>query len=295
MLSAPPATGPRASADSRGRGPAPYALDLEDFHTAEQPDDESGRLANALAGRIESTVLPGAAFLTAASRSIAEAYGESYALAPPLTINNTFPLPAEPPSVAPTPGPGLRLYWFSQTVGPGRGLEEAVRSIGLADIPAELHLRGRPSPGYLESLTALASEVAPRLGVVRHAPAAPDAMVPLAHGYDVGLALEPGTPRNNGLALSNKAFTYMLAGVAVAFTDTPGQRSLARDLGEGALLYAPGDVEALAAGLRRWADDREALGRARATAWEAARRRWHWEHPEERGVLLEAVAKVLGR
>ena len=87
----------------------------------------------------------------------------------------------------------------------------------------------------------------------------------------------------------------MLAGLAVVFTDTPGQRRLAIDLGEGAILYPPGDVAALAAGLTRWASDKDLLGRARAAAWQAARRRWHWEHREERGALLDARGGSAGQ
>src|SRR5204862_5195614 len=71
----------------------PYALDLEDFHSAEQPDTRSGRLASTVVGRIEATVLPGAAFLTASSRAIAEAYADTYAIASPVTVHNTFQLP----------------------------------------------------------------------------------------------------------------------------------------------------------------------------------------------------------
>lgn len=274
---------------------APYALDLEDFHTAVEDDDEAGRIVHALLRRIEAAILPDADFLTAASTPIAEAYGAEYGLSPPVTVRNTFPLPAAPPLLEPNPGRGLRLYWFSQTIGAGRGVEDAVRAMGRAGLTGELHLRGRASPSYLEALERLAKSVAPALALVHHALTLPDAMVDSCRGYDVGLALEREPPRNRALCLTNKAFTYMLGGLAVAFTDTPGQRPLARDLGEGALLYAPGDVEALAAGLRRWAEDRVALLRAKVAAWEAARRRWHWEHPEERGALLETVAKVLGR
>ena len=99
----------------------PYALDLEDFHSAEREDSGAGRLANALAERVERAVLPGAAFLTAASGSITSAYTAKYGVRP-VTINNTWALPTKPPNVAPSPGEGLRLYWFSQTIGPGRGL-----------------------------------------------------------------------------------------------------------------------------------------------------------------------------
>jgi hypothetical protein len=85
----------------------------------------------------------------------------------------------------------------------------------------------------------------------------------------------------------------MLAGLAVVFTDTPGQRPLAEDLGNAALLYSPGNVAALAAGLKRWAEDKQQLLAAKHSAWDAACRRWHWHHDEERGALLQAVENVL--
>jgi hypothetical protein len=114
-------------------------------------------------------------------------------------------------------------------------------------------------------------------------------------GHDVGLTLEQGHVLNRALCLGNKALIYVLAGLALAISDTPGQRPLALGLGEGAVLYRPGDVPALAAGLKRWAQDKALLARARALVWQAASERWHWEHPEERGALLGAVARVLDR
>jgi glycosyltransferase involved in cell wall biosynthesis len=241
-----------------------------------------------LAERIERAVLPDAAFLTASSSAIAAAYADKYGVHP-IPVHNTFPLPSRAPSLEPGEGPSLRLYWFSQTIGTGRGLEDAVRAMGLANIPGELHLRGRAISEYADGLRRLAAKSAPRLKVCCHEPAPPDTMVDCCRGFDAGLAVEPGFSLNNRLALSNKAFTYMLAGLAVVMTDTSGQLPLARDLGEGAIVYSPGDIEALAAGLTRWAGDKMLLARAKATAWEAARRRWHWEHPEDCGALLAAV------
>jgi homoserine O-acetyltransferase len=49
----------------------PYALDLEDFHTAELEDAPGTRFRHSLIGRIERDVLPGAAFITAAIRCTA--------------------------------------------------------------------------------------------------------------------------------------------------------------------------------------------------------------------------------
>lgn len=270
----------------------PYALDLEDFHSAEQDSNPEADLSHALAERIERDILPGAAFLTAGSRAMADAYRDKYGVNP-ITIHNTFPLPDREPDFSRAPGEALRLYWFSQTIGVGRGLEDVIKAIGLANISAELHVRGNPVTGYLESLQRLAADAAPSLQLIYHEPASPARMIELCRSYDIGLAVEPGFSFNNKIALSNKAFTYMLAGLAVVFTDTPGQRPLALDLGNAALLYQPGDVAALAAGLKRWADDKELLGAAKMAAWKSAKRRWHWQHDSERGALLQVVRNVL--
>jgi glycosyltransferase involved in cell wall biosynthesis len=118
-------------------------------------------------------------------------------------------------------------------------------------------------------------------------------MVDLARGYDVGLALDHGSSRNRQLCLPNKAFTYILAGIPVVMADTPGQHALGVDLGRGAALVRPGDVDALAAVLARWAGEPAALDCAKRTAWDAASRRWHWEHESERGTLYHLVREAL--
>jgi hypothetical protein len=281
-----------AVAEAARRAKVPYALDLEDFHSAEQDDSAATRCSHALAERIERAVLGGAAFLTAGSPAIAAAYADTYGVRP-IPVHNTFPLPAQAPDLAPTMGDGLRLYWFSQTVGPRRGLEDAVQAMGRGGIPGELHLRGEVAAEYFESLIQLAAAAAPALKIVHHTPAPADSMVDLCAGYDVGLSLEQGHVRSRSLCLTNKAFVYMLGGLAVAFTSTPGQQPLAEDLAEGAVTCPPGDVAGLAAALARWAQDRVLLCRARAAAWAAAERRWHWEHPADRGALLGAVGRVV--
>jgi glycosyltransferase involved in cell wall biosynthesis len=280
-----------AAAAARRVG-VPYALDLEDFHTGEQPPDA---FMTSVVERVERDILPGAAFLTTASEAIARAYEEKYRVKP-IAINNTFPLPpgAPPPPVADDSG-SLKLYWFSQTIGPNRGLEDVVKAAGLAGVPIELHLRGSPIVAYLEQFRSDAARLAPLMKLVIHAPAPPDEMIRLCYGYDVGLALEQPDPRrrNTDLALSNKVFTYMLGGLALAMTNTGGQRALAARLATAAVRYDPGDVEVLAQGLLRWATDRPALERAKRAAWDAASARWHWEHDEERGALLKAVAATV--
>jgi glycosyltransferase involved in cell wall biosynthesis len=275
---------------ARGMG-TPYALDLEDFHSAETLGPEAPFI-DALATRVERDALRDAVFATASSEAIAEAYRERYDVGAAV-VHNTFPLPAQAPDFTRADPAVLRIYWFSQTIGPGRGLDQAVAALGRSGVTAELVVRGRPHDGYLDSLRRLAAAEAPQLTLVHQPPAAPDAMVDLARGYDVGLALDYGAPLNRTLCMTNKAFIYVLAGVAVAMFDTPGQHDLAVDFGRAAALVPAGDVDALAGAFTRWAADPAALDCAKRTAWQAASRRWHWEHEAERGTLYRLVREVL--
>jgi hypothetical protein len=246
-----------------------------------------------LASSVEGWTLPSAQFLSAGSAAIASEYGRKYGVrASP--VHNTFSLPRRAPDFARRSPPGtLALYWFSQTIGAGRGLEDAVRAVGLAEVRGSLHLRGQAASGYLDSLRSLADAAAPRLSIVHHEPGPPADMIEMCRSYDVGLSLEQPTTRHRELCLTNKALTYPLAGLAQCMTDTAGHRELAHTLGDGAIVYRPGDVETLAAGLRQWADDSERLCAAKQSAWRAARDRWHWDHPCEKGALVSGILSAV--
>jgi len=275
-----------ATAAAAREAGVPFGVDFEDFHRGER-EGADGAVMNAIAARIESDVVADAACVTAAGSAIADEYGQACGVRP-LPINNTFPLPTQAPEFAAS-GDSLSLYWFSQTIGGSRGLEEVVRAIGLSGVPATLVLRGRPAAGFEDAMTALGAEVAPRLELRFAPPSAPDTMIDCCRGFDVGLAVEQPVVRNRELCLSNKVFTYMLGGLAVVLTDTPGQRPVARDLAEHALVYEAGHPEQLAEGLQRWHRNRTSLLAARRAAWAAACARWHWDHPSERPSLVSAI------
>ena len=276
-----------AVAEAADRLGTPYGLDLEDFHTGERsvPDQ-----LDVVAERVERLVLPGAAFLTTSSPMIADAYAEKYGRRP-RPIHNTFSLdlgqPSEPGARTP-----LRFYWFSQTLGPGRGLEDFIPAAGRARIAGELHLRAGVQQPYLRDLMRLTHD-APSMSLRLYEPAGPDTMVSLAQGYDLGLSGEEPTAINRRLCLGNKIFTYLAAGVPVLLSATPAQTRLGRDLGQAALVYEPGDIAGLAEQLSSLADDRTVRSQARCAARSAAAGRWHWEHPADRGALLDAVGAVV--
>jgi glycosyltransferase involved in cell wall biosynthesis len=282
-----------AAAEAGRRSGTPFGVDFEDFHCDEQ-DSEDDRLSNALGGPIMQLAANGASFVTAGSAAIARACADEFGIAA-MAINNVFPLPSVPP--ADREGQErreLRLYWFSQTIGRNRGLEDIVRAVGLVGRPTTLYLRGRAAAGYMSTLEQYSAQAAPSLRIEVLPPSAPDSMIDECRPFDVGISAEQGHVRNRQLNLPNKALTYPLAGLPVALTDTAGQRPLADDLGEGALLFAPGDAHCLAVSLGRIVDDPRAMSRAREASWEAARRRWHWEHPAERDALLATIGRAIG-
>lgn len=277
-----------ATAEAAASLKVPYAIDLEDFHSGELAGSNVDHV-HALAERVERAAISGARFVTAGSPLIAAAYAAKYS-AHPITIHNTFSL--TPTCDAHQADGPLRLYWFSQTIGAGRGLEDVIAAIGRAAMPAELHLRGRWAEGYERCLRAMQREAAPALVLVHHHPAPPDDMVRLSQAYDAGLSCEEPVVENHRLCLGNKIFTYLAAGTPVVMSRTPAQAALAADLGDAAITYDSGDAAGLAAALHAFAaPDRRLL--ARRAAWAAAERRWHWEHPLDRGALLAQVGAVV--
>jgi hypothetical protein len=278
-----------AAAEAAGSLGVPYGIDFEDFHAGEQEGDDTGALRNALAARVMKAAATGAAFVTSGSAAIAAACEQDLGVVS-TPIHNVFPLPSSPPRDT-RPDGTLRLYWFSQTIGPNRGLETVIAAAGLSGRRIELHLRGRLRADYLPSLRARTSAFR-GLQLHVHPLIDPDGLVESCQSYDVGVASEPGHPRNNDLALGNKACTYILAGLPVALTETTGQAPLIADLGAGALPFTPAQPERLAAALDALAEPAR-LQAARDAAWTAAIRRWHWEHEDERGRLLALASRAL--
>jgi glycosyltransferase involved in cell wall biosynthesis len=284
-----------AAALAAQKAGVPFAFDAEDFHRAETDYAIHDRgLATAIA-TIESQLLPRCAHVTAASPLIAGAYRQQYGIPLPATVLNTFPREEAPdPSRSiPPAGRTPSLYWFSQTIGPGRGLEAWIRVMARLARPCDLHLRGLPAPGFVDTLEILAEEVQFKGRLQFHPPAPPREMARLAAPFDLGLSLEQPTPLNRDLCLTNKVFTYLLAGIPQVMTPTRAQRDLAEELGCAALLLDPSDAAGSAAALDTYLADPIAQRTARDHAWHLGQSRFNWEIEQTR--LLETVGRALAR
>jgi glycosyltransferase involved in cell wall biosynthesis len=278
---------------------AKLGFDAEDFHRGEYPEVEKTAPLRALTAWVEEKYIPQCDYVTAASGGIADAYAEVLKIPRPIPILNVFSRD-EREGTTPAPelaserkGDGISLYWYSQVIGPDRGLGDALAAAGLLKPRVRLHVRGAwSSVDYRQAFERETRELGIEDRVHTLSPVSPVELIERAAQHDVGLALEPGDRLNNRLATSNKLFGYMVAGLAIAATDVEGQSQVLRPEQEAAFLYPPGDAQTLAAKLTTWLDNPQALARARQRSRSLAETRYCWEI--ESGKFLGLIAGVLG-
>jgi glycosyltransferase involved in cell wall biosynthesis len=271
-------------------------FDAEDFHS-EMIDQREMTPADTVVEQVEARYLPKFDYRTAAAPAIAQAYALKYRIEEPVCLLNVFPLSERPAKFRRTsPSGPLTLYWFSQTIGCGRGIEDAIQAMGmLRSQKIELYLHGTWAPGYQEAIYRLVETLGlQRRQVIHVDPEAPADLIRRASTYDVGLALEQAKNRNRDISLTNKIFTYILAGNAVAATVTVGQQPVIERIAPGGVSYAIGDVAGLAGLLKRWLDDREALEIARRTAWDWGTREFNWDLEKEKFLAVVSRAVFQG-
>ena len=280
----------RAAASRFGAG---YAYDAEDFHLGEWPDGPAAEPNRSHLRAIEAAALPGCRYMTAASPEIARAYAQAYAVPAPHIVLNSFPLYEAPdrPTAKGTADPGPSLYWFSQVIGPDRGLECAIKAIARAASKPHLHLRGHVDAPYAGQLRSLAQRegVPERLHFLPSA--LPGELVRLAAGHDLGLCAEPGHTANNAFALSNKLFTYLMAGLPAILSDTPAQRAFAGSHPLATALFTAGDAVSLAASLDSLLQDPARLAQARACAFDLAQKTYNWDR--EGAIVVDLARQAL--
>jgi glycosyltransferase involved in cell wall biosynthesis len=255
---------------------------------------ETGHSSPGLVKAIEAAYLPACDYVSAASPAMAARLRQQYGIPVPTVLYNVFPLEMVRRMKAPEQRPAaasLRLHWSGQTIGPGKGLEEAVGAAGMAGGGVEIFLRGTPMSGYGETLSRMARERNVSLAFLPHLHH--DELIGAMDQFDIGLALERASDPNYSITVTNKFFSYMLAGLAVVATDTPGQREVFEQASAVGFMYACGRPELLAEQLRRWRDDRTGMRAAQSAAWRAARERFCWDL--EKTKFLALVEKPVAR
>lgn len=273
-----------AAAAAAKRWNARLGFDCEDLLT--ETEDKSREEIQV----IERRYIPECHYISAASDCMAAHLQRNYNISAPVVLYNVFPrfLAAglSPPN-ARRYHPKLRLHWFSQTLGPDRGLEDVFEACTVLPNQVEIHLRGHGS-GVQRAFILQLAERFGLVGALRIHPLIDhDELIKSMGEYDVGLALERPQHRNYSRTVTNKLFSYMMAGLAIASTDTPGQREVMTQAPGTGAIYPSGDANALQRILQSWIADPERLRQAQQSAWEAARSKFCWDL--EQSKFLDAL------
>ncbi len=268
-------------------------FDAEDFHRNEVSNDPQNPDVK-LKTFIEQKYIPQTNYLTTSSLPITQLYQKSFPSKKITAVLNAFPVVKEvSPPVVKTNGP-LKLFWFSQTIGLNRGLQDVLSALKiLKKENIELHLLGfladKTSIGFEEIITGLQFEKKPE--IFFHKQINPDQLPIFAAQFDVGLALEPGFSINNNSALSNKIFTYLQAGLAIITSDTTAQKQFITENPTLGFCYEKGNGQQLATILKRFIIEPGLLLKTKQTAFYAARKNLNWE--TESLKFLKVVEEIL--
>jgi glycosyltransferase involved in cell wall biosynthesis len=264
------------------------AADFEDWHSRDLLPAAQATRPLRLLDRNERFLVRNAAYTSAPSESMASALEAAYGGRTPIVIQNSFPLQPQP-STLPRQSPPA-FFWFSQTIGGGRGLEEFLKAWRMCRQPSSVWLLGDVSAAYRERLLGFLP--AERRESLRFLPiTSPDALPELIAKHDIGLALEPASPESRYLTITNKIFQYLNAGLAVVATPTAGQREILALAPEAGLLIDLGNPTKLAASLDELVGDRARLAAMGVASRRAASQLFSWDHSAPR--LLAAVASAL--
>jgi glycosyltransferase involved in cell wall biosynthesis len=180
------------------------------------------------------------------------------------------------------------LILHQGAAAPGRGCETLVQALARLEHGHVVFL-GDGEPGWHDRIAALASAAGVAHRVHFHPSVELGRLLDHTAEADIGVSLLEDTCENHRLALPNKVFEYVAAGVPVVTSALPELEALVRRYGIG-WTVAPGSPEALAVTLRdalAQASDDDVRRRVRRAADEL-----HWRVEATRLTGLYAVPAV---
>jgi glycosyltransferase involved in cell wall biosynthesis len=268
--------------------------DIEDWYSRDLLPQAQYKRPIRLIEKCEAHLLRTSSHVTTTSDALASALSATYGSPKPKVIYNSFPW-AERALMGDVKKDRVNqtlpsLHWFSQTIGPGRGLETLCAALPHVTTPVEVHLRGASDSKTEEWLNGLIP--ADRMHKLYFHELVPNQkLLSRIAEHDIGLALELSTPASRNLTVTNKILQYLLAGIAVAASDTAGQVEVSRSAPGAVRLFKNGSPDELAGTLNRLLAHPAELSDARAAALDAAKNVYCWER--QTPLLLESVEAAL--
>jgi len=269
-------------------------IDMEDWYSEDLLLEARQYRPLSMLRELETNLLLRSVYSTCPSQAMSGALAQEFGCRPPQVIYNAFPLAdrehLDGRTIDRRDPRALSICWFSQTIGPGRGLEDLFAALPLLHGEVEVHLRGKAVAGVDAWLAAAVPE-GHRQRIFLHDLVANQKLLPRIAEHDVGFAGEMKFCRSRELTVTNKFFQYLLAGIAVVASDTDGQKEIAGKAPGAVHLYEGGRPASLAAQLNRLQGSVGLLASSKAAALKSAQEKFCWDRQE--GILLESIEGAL--
>lgn len=262
-----------------------YAFDAEDYHSCEH---EGKSLYNKISFSLEKIYLPGAAYISVSSPLIAEAY--SHLNSNSIVIHNAFSLKYQGAFQSLKVNKPIKLFWFSQTIGLDRGLNDLFDAIQpIAEVPIEIGLLGSCTQSFKDNFSKL--NLSPNHKVEFYTLRSEQELIELAAQYHIGLALERTTPYNRNICLTNKIFVYLISGLAIIASETLAQRRFIEENPGIGFTYSIQKKERLTEIIKSYYTDICLLNLHRKNAYSLAAKLQNWE--QEKVKLTNYLSIIL--
>jgi glycosyltransferase involved in cell wall biosynthesis len=268
-------------------------VDMEDWFSQDLPEEARRTRPTTWLSELERRLLHGH-HATCTSHAMSEALSREYKCSPPSVIYNAFAW-SDRRAIDNRPSDRRRrdtpsIHWYSQTLGPGRGLEDLLNALAFLPHTVQLHLRGRAVGGFVDWIRKRATTL-PRVELHIHSLVSNDELLSRVAEHDIGFAGEVLSSQNKQVTVSNKMLHYFLAGLAVIASDTIGQLEVAKLAPDAVRTYVCGNPRALADALGWWLDNPQLLARAKRASLSAAHDTFCWERQADR--LIARVEQAL--
>jgi len=260
------------------------AFDMEDWYSEDLLPIARKLRPIGLLKKAEHGALHKGIYCTTTSEILADKLATVYSSKQPENIYNVFPAQVHLQKEKNTKHP-LKLFWFSQTIGPGRGLEKFIELLNHIEIVIELHLLGSISGTYKSTLKKLMPK---KHQLFFHVLVNEKELPNKIATFDIGLALELPSPPSRNYTITNKFFQYIQSGLPIIASETAGQNEGFDKFKPGFKLSQEPDKKEIEK-LNAWFNNPAEIALAQKRAVEAAKY-YCWENESKK--LIKLVKKA---
>ena len=265
------------------------AVDIEDWYSEDGLIEDRRYRPTKLIKKYESFLLKKCCYSTTTSCALADTLSNVYHCARPEVVYNSYDDVKKKEkcnyNLGIKPNKSPSIVWFSQTIGPGRGLEILIKALNELNSAFQLNIIGNAREGYKESLLSIANDVT-KSKINFYQQVSQSILQDNLRNHDIGYCGELSDCLNHDLTISNKLMEYLRTGLAVIATNTKGQMEVQYKLPESVFIFNQNDVDQLVQLLDKLLKNRNLLQNAKYMARKGFDQYYIWSKSKNKIIEL---------